>query len=56
MPKPPVKPAGATIVQPVTPEEQAATEATLGWMSGLVDYGYVMFERALVAKNDCEQR
>ena len=45
-----------TIAELVTAAEQAATESTLLWMSGLVDYAHVMYERALVAKADCENR
>lgn len=52
--KKPQQPAGATIVQPVTPEEQQATEAFLSWVAALGDWGDLMAHRAMIARNDCE--
>lgn len=46
----PAPPAGATVVQPVTPEEGAATEAFLGWVQATLDWGRVGWGRAAVAR------
>ena len=49
----PAQPAGASVVQPATIEEQTATSLFLNWVAELVDVGGQNESRARLAKSAC---
>lgn len=56
VPATPKPPAGASIVQPVTMEERAATSLFLGWVAELADVAGQNERRSRLAKAECEAR
>jgi hypothetical protein len=47
-------PAGASVVQPVTAEERAATEKFLTWVADLIDVATENEGRARLAASGCD--
>lgn len=52
----PTPPAGASIVQPATPEERASTAGFLTWVAGVLDVAQENEARARLARAECEKR
>lgn len=52
MKEPPAQPAGASLVQPVTTEEQAATSLFLNWVSELREFGAGLADQMRLAQRE----